>query len=136
MRMVTVLLVTIGLASCGGGGGGGRGPAGPATYTLQGATDLDIPAGTCVIVNASPEEIPASATVTYSLSDRYGDDAMEVAVVPSSDTCQFTGFVDDYITGSASDSGDVPAGTYDLDVICQNVVQDCVVDSVTWSATY
>ena len=131
MRMLTLLLVTLGLAGCGGGGGSGA-----ATYTLQGAPNLDIPAGTCVIVNSSPEQIPTSATVTYTLTDHYNDDAMEVAVVPSSDTCQFAGFVDDGITGSASDSGSVPAGTYDLDVICQNAAQDCLVDNVTWSATY
>ncbi len=63
-------------------------------------------------------------------------DALEVAVVPSSDTCQYAGYIDDAVTGSATDSGTVPAGTYDLDIICQNAVDDCLVDTVSWSATY
>ena len=134
MRHLGLAVMALVLVGC--GGGSAAGPTGPATYTLEGASGLDIPAGTCVIVNASPEQIPTTATITYDITDHYNDDAMEVAVVPSSDTCSFAGFIDDAISGSASDSGTVSPGTYDLDIICQNSVQDCLVDSAAWSATY
>ena len=52
------------------------------------------------------------------------------------DLAKFASFIDDQFTGSASDSGAVPAGLYDLDVICLNAVNDCLLDTVTWSATY
>jgi hypothetical protein len=140
MRMLTLLTMAVALVACGGDGGSAGppsyAPTGPATYPLPGASGLDLPAGSCFIVNASPVQIPTTANVAYAITDHYDDDLLEVAVVPSSDTCDFTGFVDDSITGSATDSGTVPAGTYDLDVICQNSVQDCFIDDVTWSATY
>lgn len=134
MRDLGIALVALAVIGC--GGGGTSGPAGPVTYSLQGASGLDIAPGDCVIVNASPEQLPTAATVAYDVTDHFDDDALEVAVVPSSDTCQFTGYIDDSITGSASDSGPVPAGIYDLDIICQNAVQDCLIDNVAWSATY
>lgn len=136
MQRIGVALVVLGLVGCGGGGTVRTGPSGPTTYTLQGAGALDIAPGDCVIVNASPESIPTTATISYEVVDHFNDDALEVAVVPSSDTCQYAGYIDDAVTGSATDSGTVPAGTYDLDIICQNAVQDCLVDSVSWSATY
>ncbi len=125
-------------AGCGGGGGGG-GPGGLVSHPLQGASQIDIPAGSCIIVNTYPENIPASS-VSYDLVDQYGDDNYEVGVVPSSYTCQFPpsqAFVDDTFVGSFNaPAASVPAGTYDLDIICQNALQDCLVTSISWEATY
>ncbi|HVV49682.1 MAG TPA: hypothetical protein VHO06_08485 [Polyangia bacterium] len=138
MRKLGLVIVALGLVGCG-GSGNGSGPGGRVTYPLQGATGLDIAAGDCVIVNGTPEQIPTAATISYTLTDHYDDDNMEVGVVPSSYTCQFSTystFIDDTISASATDSGNVPAGVYDLDIICENLVQDCLIDSVTWSATY
>jgi hypothetical protein len=134
LKLGVPVLFVVGILGCSSGGGGGT------TYPLPGATGIDIPAGGCIIVNADPQQLPVS-TVSYSLADGGGSyaDAYEVGVVPSSYTCQFPpadAFVDDVFVGSASDSADVPAGVYDLDVICQNDSADCLIDSITWSATY
>jgi hypothetical protein len=149
LKLGLPVLVAVGIWGCGGGGGGGGtggvgggggtgGVTGPSTYQLPSGSQIDIPAGGCVIVNAAPQTLPAS-TVSYSLGDFDGTDTYEVGVVPSSYTCQFPpadAFVDDIFTGSATDSAAVPAGYYDLDVICQNVAADCLIDTITWSATY
>ena len=124
---------SIGVAGC----GGSTTVTGAVTYPLPGASSIDLLPGDCIIVNAAPQSLPAS-TVSYSLTDLYADN-LEVGVVPSSYTCQFSTystFIDDTFSGSASDSGGVPAGTYDLDVICENLISDCLIDTVTWSATY
>jgi hypothetical protein len=138
MKLGVPVLVALGVLGCGSSSPGGGG--GTNTYALPGASQIDIPAGSCIIVNAAPQSLPFS-TVSYSLIDAGGTylDAYEVGVVPSSDTCQFSttdAFIDDIFTGSASDSGTVVAGTYDLDIICQNGSADCQLGSVTWSATY
>lgn len=135
MKLGVPILLALGIVGC-----GGSTSSGGTTYPLPGGSQIDIPAGGCVIVNALPQSLPAS-TVAYSLADGGGTypDSYEVGVVPSSYTCQFPtidAFIDDGFTGSASDVGTVPAGTYDLDIICQNGSADCLVDSVTWSATY
>ena len=44
--------------------------------------------------------------------------------------------LDDTFSGSASDSAESPAGTYNLDVMCLNTPNDCLISSITWSATY
>ncbi|HLK90849.1 MAG TPA: hypothetical protein VKZ18_13205 [Polyangia bacterium] len=125
--------VAVGTAGCGGGGS-----SGPVSHPLPGATQIDIAAGQCYIVNAVPQSLPPS-TVSFTLVDAYGTDLYEVGVVPSSNTCYFDqtiAVIDDAVPGSGSDSAAVPAGTYDLDVICQNSVSDCLLDSITWEATY
>jgi hypothetical protein len=142
LKLGVPVLLVVGIFGCGGsspgpGGGGGTG-GGVNTYPLPSASQIDIPAGGCVIVNAAPQSLPAS-TVSYSLADFDGTDSYEVGVVPSNYTCQFPtadAFVDDVFTGSATDSAAIPAGIYDLDVICQNVSGDCLIDTITWSATY
>jgi hypothetical protein len=139
MKLGVPVLLAFGILGCGGSTNPGPG-GGVNTYPLPGGSQIDIPAGGCVIVNAAPQSLPAS-TVSYSLGDGGGSypDTYEVGIVPSSYTCQFPtadAFIDDVFTGSASDSGSVPAGIYDLDIICQNGSADCLVDSVTWSATY
>jgi hypothetical protein len=124
-------------AGCGSGGGGG---AGVVSHPLEGASQVDIPAGGCIIVNVNPETIPVPSTVSYNLVDQYGDDNYEVGVVPSNYSCQFStyqSYVDDTFTGSFNaPPAAVPAGTFDLDVICQNALADCLLTSITWEATY
>ncbi|HLW79888.1 MAG TPA: hypothetical protein VKU44_09855 [Terriglobia bacterium] len=134
MKLGVPVLLVLGILGCGGSSSGGN------TYPLPGATQIDIPAGGCIIVNAAPQSLPPS-TVAYSLDDGGGTyaDSYEVGVVPSSYTCQFPtadAFIDDVFIGSASDVGSVPSGIYDLDIICQNASADCLINSVTWSATY
>ncbi|HTB60709.1 MAG TPA: hypothetical protein VLC06_22720 [Polyangia bacterium] len=135
LKLGLPVLFAAGILGC---GSSTRAP-GSTTLTLPGATQIDIVAGDCAIVNTQPQMIPAS-TVSYNLVDAYGTDSLEVGIVPSSDTCQFAQyqtFVDDTFTGSAAPpSAEVPAGTYDLDIICQNLAADCLISSVTWSATY
>jgi len=145
LKLGVPVLFVVGVLGCGGGGspgggagGGGGGGVQVTTYALDTATGIDIPAGSCAIVNAQPQTLPLS-TVSYSVVDEYNDDNLEVGVVPSTDTCQFNpnqAFIDDIVVGSATDSGQAPAGTYDLDIICQNLASDCLVSSATWSATY
>ncbi len=138
MKKLGTLVFALGALGILGAGCGSGGAVG-VSHPLEGASNVAIPAGSCIIVNADPETIPAS-TITYTLVDGYGDDNYEVGVVPSSYTCQFStyqSFVDDTFTGSVSAPGAaVPAGTYDLDVICLNAAADCLVTSITWEATY
>ena len=139
LKLGVPVLIALGVLGCG-GSSPGTGTAGTNTYALPGASQIDIPAGGCIIVNDAPQTLPPS-TVSYTLTDAGGSylDAYEVGVVPSSYTCQFPtadAFIDDVFTGSANDFGSVPAGTYDLDIICQNGSADCLLGSVTWSATY
>ena len=137
MKLGVPILLALGIVGCGGSTNPGPGP-GVTTYPLPSGSQIDIPAGGCVIVNAAPQTLPAS-TVSYTLADFDGTDSYEVGVVPSNYTCQFPtadAFVDDLFTGSATDSAAIPAGVYDLDVICQNGSADCLIDTITWSATY
>jgi len=134
------VLFAVAILGCGGGTRSDGSSGGVSTYPLPGGSQIRIAAGDCIIVNADPQSLPP-ATVSYSLTDAGGSypDTYEVGVVPSSDTCQFSqadSFVDDGFTGSAGDSAAVPTGTYDLDVICQNGSVDCLIDRITWSATY
>ena len=136
LKLGLTVLFAAGLLGC----GSSNTPApGSTTLTLLGATHIDIVAGDCAIVNAQPQTIPASS-VSYNVVDAYGTDNLEVGILLSSDGCQFTqyqSFVDDTFTGSAAPpSAEVPAETYDLDIICQNLAADCLISSVTWSATY
>ena len=138
VKLGVPVLLALGISGCGGSNPGPGG--GASTYALPGGSQIHIPAGGCIIVNSAPQSLPAS-TVFYSLTDGGGayPGTYEVGVVPSTDTCPFPtadAFVDDGFTGSASDVGTVPAGIYDLDIICQNGSADCLIDSVTWSATY
>jgi hypothetical protein len=104
---------------------------------LGGSAALDIPAGGCAIVNNAPETLPAS-TMSFSVTDGYND-SLSVFVIPSSYACQLNpsaSFIANFFTGSGANSGPVPAGTYDLDIICGNTTTDCLLSSVTWEATY
>ena len=136
MRKLGMLMIAaMGIAGC---GSSTTTTSGAITYPLPGGSQIRIPAGTCVIVNAAPQSMPA-ALVAYTLTDGYTDDNFEVGVVPSTDTCYFaqsTAYVDDIFPGSANDSANVPAGTYDLDIICQNLTADCLVADISWTATY
>jgi hypothetical protein len=137
MRKLGMLMIAaLGIVGC--GSSTTSTPPGAVTYSLPGGSNILLAAGDCIIVNAAPQSMPAS-TVAYTLTDGYGDDAYEVGVVPSTYTCQFNpniAFVDDIFVGSASDAAGVPAGTYDLDVICQNAAADCLITDITWTTTY
>jgi hypothetical protein len=45
-------------------------------------------------------------------------------------------FIAASFVGSATNSASVPAGTYDLDIICGNNATDCLISDVTWQAAY
>jgi hypothetical protein len=140
MRKLGMLMIAaMGIVGCGSSSTPtDTGTGVPVTYTLPGGSGIRMPAGTCVIVNTAPQSMPA-ATVSYTLTDGYTDDNFEVGIVPSADTCYFStsdSFVDDVFVGSATDSAAVPAGTYDLDIICENAGADCLVADITWTTTY
>jgi hypothetical protein len=133
MRKLGMVVLVVAIAGCGSGG---------VAHPLQGNSQLDILPGQCGILNPTPQTLPHSV-VSWALTDAGGGHpgAYVVGVVPSSDTClnfyRYQSYVDETFVGSASDSGEVPAGTYNLDLICQNGANnDCFVSSVTWSATY
>jgi len=152
LKLAVPVLLAVAAVGCGGGdslggtggsggntGGAGGGALGAHTYTLPGRTQIEIAPGECITVNTAPETLPAS-TVSYALDDGTIVDSYEVAIVPNGYPCEFVtayAFLDHAFTGSASVSGPVPDGIYDLDVMCQNVGgADCLTDNLTWSATY
>jgi hypothetical protein len=129
-----------GAAGSGGQAAGGAGVVHP----LPGGTQVDILSGHCVTINAVPQTLPPSV-VSFELIDGGGSNAngYRVAAVPSNYTCgadpleePLPPYISDRFTGSASDSAQFPAGDYNLDVICENPVNDCLIASITWSATY
>jgi hypothetical protein len=132
-KLAASLLFVAGIAGvgCGGGGGGG----GPITYTLV-SDSFDVPAGVCAAMTPQPQPVPASS-MSFTLVDASpGDDLLEMGIIPASAGCNFNAaIVDEQSTGSNSDAGPVPAGTYDLFVMCQSVARDCLF-SMTWTATY
>jgi hypothetical protein len=140
-RLGMLMIAAIGVVGCGSSGSTTTTTTPPPsvmTYSLPGGSNILIQAGGCIIVNAAPQSMP-QATVSYTLTDGYSDDAFEVGVVPSTYDCQFDpniAFVDDIFVGSANDSAAVPAGTYDLDVICQNATVDCLIADISWTTTY
>jgi hypothetical protein len=132
-----------GLGGAAMGSGGAAGGAG-VVHPLPGATQVDIPSGHCVTINAVPQTLPQSV-VSFDLIDGGGANAnsYRVAAVPSNYTCgadpleePLPPYIDEPFTGSAHDSAQVPAADYSLDVICENPVNDCLITSIAWSATY
>jgi len=126
-----------------GAGGQGAGGAG-VVHPLPGATQVDILPGHCMTINSVAQTLPQSV-VSFDLVDggtAYAN-SYRVAAVPSNYTCgadpleePLPPYIDEAVTGSFSDSAQVPAGDYSLDVICENAVNDCLITSITWSATY
>ena len=125
--------------------GCGSSTSGEVTHPLSVASGIDaLASGHCMTVNAAPETLPLSV-ISFDLADGGSGylDSYLVAAVPSGTTCGWDPLeaanlvpLDDTFTGSASDSAQSPAGTYDLDVICMNMLNDCLISSITWSATY
>ncbi len=140
MRQIGILMfAVVAIAGCGSSTSGG------VTHPLPGASQIDIQPGYCITVNAAaPEALPVSV-ISFDLADAgsgYLDNYL-VAAVPSGTACgpdplEATNLfsLDDTFSGSASDSAQSPAGTYDLDVLCQNTLNDCLISSITWSTTY
>ena len=115
----------------------GVGYTGTTTHQLPGVSALDLPAGGCTTVNSVSETLPAS-TISFTVTDA-NNDSLAAFVVPSGYGCQVNSgadFIADFFVGSATNSGPVPAGTYDLDIICDNTAVDCLISSVTWQAAY
>jgi hypothetical protein len=128
-------------AGSGGQAAGGAGGAG-VVHPLPGATEVDIQSGHCVTINAVAQTLPQSV-VSFDLTDSGGGNNYRVAIVPSSYTCGWDPlegalppYLDALYTGSVHDSAQLPAGDYSLDLICENAVNDCLIDIITWSATY
>jgi hypothetical protein len=137
MRVFGLLVLCMASAGC------GSNITGVAAHPLPGASQLDIPPGQCVTINAQPQTIPASV-VSFELIDGGGAtvDTYLVAAVPHLTTCgpdplEATNLfaLDETFSGSSNGSAHYAAGTYDLDVICENSV-DCLITSLTWSAMY
>jgi hypothetical protein len=133
----------LGGAAAGSGGQAAGGAAG-VVHPLPGATQVDIQSGHCVTINAVAQTLPPSV-VSFDLIDGGGASAngYRVAAVPSNYTCgadpleePLPPYISERFTGSASDSAQFPAGDYNLDVICENLVNDCLITSITWSAVY
>jgi len=101
----------------------------------------NVPAGTCTAV-AGPYSV-GPGSMAFTIADTptgIGSDSMEVGIMFDSDFlaggCNFNlAIVDDTQTGSFSDSGPVPSGTYAFVVGCNNILDDCIFD-LTWTATY
>jgi hypothetical protein len=129
-----IALFLIGIGGCGGGGG-------PVTRVLTQNLPSDVPAGSCTAV-AGPYSV-GRGSMAFTIADTptgIGDDSMEAGIMFDSDFlaggCDFNiAIVDDVQTGSFSDSGPVPAGTYAFVVGCNNVLDPCLFD-LTWTATY
>jgi hypothetical protein len=144
MGKLGMLVLVVGLVGCGSSNTSPGPTGGGTTYPLPVdgiVLPMDIAAGDCVIVNSAPQQLPAS-TVAYSITPAAGyADTYEIGLVVSSYNCQFPpsdSYIDDVVTtgGTVSDSGVVPGGIYDLDIICQNAASDCVIQDISWSATY
>ena len=127
-----------------GSGGQAAGGAG-VVHSLPGATQVDVPPWPqCVTINTVPQTLPQSV-VSFNLIDGGGasPNSYRVAIVPSSYTCgpdpldeSLPPYLSVAFTGSGSYSAQVPAADYSLDVICESTVNDCLITSITWSATY
>jgi hypothetical protein len=139
MRVFGVLMLGIAIAGC------GSSTAGAVVHPLPGATQVDIPgAQHCVTINAVPQTLPASV-VSFQLVDGGGayPNGYWLSIVPSGYTCgidpleePLPPYISEGFSGSFNDSGQIPAGDYSLDVICENPTNDCLITSITWSAMY
>ena len=92
-----------------------------------------------IIVNAVPQQLPPS-TVSYTLTGFYSTDWWEVGVLPSNLlSCQFNpnnAFVDNIFIGIGLGLHISPGRNLRPRRRPKNTVADCVLSSITWSATY
>jgi hypothetical protein len=122
-----------GLAACGGGGGG------PVAHAIANDQPTSTPAGTQILIG--PFSLPSGAVVDYTIADTptgIGSDTMDVGVavdatVDSASPTVYGGQMN--VSTTSGSSGALPAGTYDLLINCNNLIDDCIFD-VTVIATY
>ncbi len=140
--MRRALFVLIALASgCGLGNGsddgGTSGDAQPRTaHTLVSNAAQAVPPGTQA--GLGPFQLPAGATVTFTLADATGYDTMNVGVVDASTLNGLYPVAYGAQNGVASTTGTtpaLPAGSYDLVVQCLDVLTACSFN-LTLVATY
>lgn len=141
MRTTLVALLLCGLLGCGGDGTGGGGPLGggggsqPATHSIDEGGGLR-EAAAASYTAIGPFSVPAGATVSYSLTDMpvgFGDDAMQAAIVPASmiGSANPAGYGIATLTGSGGQTTEaLPGGSYELYVVCANVIDECAFDDV------
>jgi hypothetical protein len=130
MRKLVGLLSVLTLGACGSSttdpGGGG-----PATYTIVQNQPEMIGAGTRLV--AGPFTMPTAGIVSYTITNRSTTtpDHWDIAIVPASELSFFnngqpyTGAAPHTNVSTQSDSASVPAGTYSIGVLCDNLLEDC-----------
>ena len=140
MKRILFGVLLWGVVGCGGGSGGdgntgGTGgttpPPEPTTHLLD-QQSLTVPAGQAVAVG--PYSVPASATITYQITDTptgIGSDTMNVGIATGATAQASTPTLFAAQTDVSSVTGTTPAltaGAYDLYVACHNIVDNCIFD--------
>ena len=151
--VLAMLVLALALAGCGGGtttthtpGGGGSPGTQPPVPTLHviAADTLAAPLAAGTAASYSPFTIPA-ASVVYQITERtttVTQDTWTTAIVSASELARanagqsYRGYaLKTMVTGTTSGTEQVPADSYSLVVVCQNVLDDCVF-SFQIQATY
>lgn len=142
MRCGILVLMAL-FAGCGLGGGssdGGATAAGdgatPAVHVLVSNTPQSVPPGTQA--GLGPFQLPAGATVTFTLADATGYDTMNVGVVDASTLSGLYPVAYGAQNGVSSTTGTtpaLPAGSYDLVVQCLDIITACTFN-LTLTTTY
>jgi hypothetical protein len=110
---------------------------GPTAHPLPTGHVVDLNSGQCVFISTQPQLLPA-CTISYTVSDQAPGEPIEVAVVESGYSCRSTGdgvYVHSMGSGTLTNSGSIPAGSYYLAITCDNPSSSCGT-MVSWTATY
>jgi hypothetical protein len=139
MRFGVLGLIAL-IAGCGLGTGSGDGGVSeghvPTPHTLVANTPQSVPGGTQS--GLGPFQLPAGATVTYTLADITGYDTMNVGVV---DASTLNGLypvsygTQNGVSNTTATTPALPAGSYALVVQCLDVLTSCSF-YLTVTATY
>lgn len=143
MKSAPLLVVAalLGAAGCG-SSGGNQTQLVQVTYSYAAGQPITVAGGTCEGV-VGPSPVNGDGKMFYQVQDGSGTDTMTLAILPYSfftyETCNFTTdqtLVDVSFTGSAMDTVDAIADTYELVVACTLPTGSNCVFNLTWSATY
>jgi hypothetical protein len=136
-----VAAALLGAAGCGSSGGNPSNLV-QVTYSYAAGQPITVAGGACEGV-VGPVTLHGDGKMYYQVQDDSGTDTMTLAILPysffASESCNFTTdqtLVDVPITGSAMDTVDAIADTYELVVACTLPTNYNCVFHLTWNATY
>lgn len=126
-----MVLSWVGLVGCGSSGSGPGGGYTPTVHSLDSGSG-QVAAGEALAIG--PWSLPSGATVTYTITDTptgIGNDTMDFVVVSDAmvqaGVTTLAGYgLRQNVSSTSATTTPLPADVYDLAVICNNIIDDCL----------